>query len=65
MATAKKYQRIYQDVEKDQQNQNDKAIIQDYIGKIASIIENDHEKQIKAAHLVHNLINSSSKKGKL
>lgn len=64
MATAKKYQRIYRDVDNDQRNKEDKAIIQEYINKIASLIENDENKQVKAAQIMHNLINSSSKKGK-
>tara|TARA_B100001971_G_scaffold129103_1_gene119033 strand:+ start:75077 stop:75271 length:195 start_codon:yes stop_codon:yes gene_type:complete len=64
MASAKKYQRIYQNID-DNQNVKDKAIIEDYINKISSLIDNDQEKQVKAAQIVHNLINSSSKKGKL
>lgn len=64
MASAKKYQRIYQNIDENQ-NVKDKAIIEDYINKISSLIDNDQEKQVKAAQIVHNLINSSSKKGKL
>lgn len=64
MASAKKYERIYQDVEQSKTSDEDKAIIKDYIHKISDLIENDHNKQVKAAQIVHYLINSSSKKGK-
>ena len=68
MPTAKKYQRIYRDasheVNRERQNLNDKAMIEQYISKIADMIENDQTKQVKAAQIVHALINSSSKKGK-
>jgi hypothetical protein len=69
MASAKKYQNFYKDSEDEHfatesQIEQDKAIIQSYINKIADIIDKDQEKQRKAAQIVHNLINSSSKKGK-
>jgi hypothetical protein len=66
MANAKKYKNIYHAESAEQANsaEHDKAIIKEYISKIADLIENDQSKQVKAAHIVHNLINSSSKKGK-
>jgi hypothetical protein len=67
MASAKKYNSFYKDSKADNatksQVERDKAIINDYINKIADIIDKDQEKQRKAAQIVHNLINSSSKKG--
>jgi hypothetical protein len=68
MASAKKFKHFYQDSQAqnatESQVEIDKAIINDYINKIADIIDKDQEKQRKAAQIVHNLINSSSKKGK-
>lgn len=68
MASAKKYNSFYKDSKVENATEShverDKAIIKDYINKIADIIDKDQEKQRKAAQIVHNLINSSSKKGK-
>jgi len=65
MASAKKFKFLYEDdYGNESQTHKDKEIIEQYINKISDLIDHDQEKQRKAAQIVHNLINSSSKKGK-